>query len=172
MKTVLLKTIFLIFLLSCSDDSISFDQDSRVKTIYGIEVILQNGIKDEVIGDLDRNPCQENEFELIAFPNPYFATGTFIQYNLDEEKEVEVSIETAKVTSDLKSQLYEKGYEVKTHTKYTNYVFYTEIKDEGLNSVLHLMYIFEPGPYLIKITDKKGNSSCFPYIIVPNTETP
>ncbi len=162
----------LLLLVNCSDDSVSFKDDSRVKTIYGIEVLLQNGSKDSEIGDIEKNPCKKNGFELVAYPNPYFATFTFIQYTLDEEKEVQVSIETAKVSQDLQIQLEEKGYDIRTHSEYKDYVFYTEVQSEGFNSVLHLMYIFEPGPYLIRILDKDGNESCFPYIIVPNIELP
>lgn len=172
MKILFYIVSIVLLAISCSDGPVSFEDDSRVKTIYGIEVVSQNGSKDGDIGDVEKNPCEKNGLELLAFPNPYFATATFIQYNLDREKEVQVSIETAKVTDDLRAELEDKGYEIRNHTEYKNFVFYTEVKEEGLNSVLHIMYIFKPGPYLINILDEDGNKSCFPYIIVPDIDIP
>lgn len=131
---------------------------------------MQNGANAGELGILGENPCPENEYQLVAFPNPSLATSTFIQYNIDEEKEVEVSIETAKVSYELSLQLENNGYVIRNHTEYKNFVFYTETQSKGMNSVLHLMYIFEPGAYFINIKDKEGNSDCFPFIITPEID--
>ncbi|MFA7327534.1 MAG: hypothetical protein WC121_12765 [Candidatus Kapaibacterium sp.] len=168
MKKLLYILPILLILISCSDDPVKFDDDVRVKTIYGIEQLYQNGEKAGDIGFLDDNPCKENEFKLVAFPNPSEATSTFIQYNIDEEKEVEVSIETAKASEELKKQLLDNGYEIRNHSEYRNFVFYTETQSKGTNSVLHLMYIFKPGAYIINIKDNSGNTACFPFVIIPS----
>lgn len=171
MKKLLYILPFIILFISCSDDPIRFEDDPRVQTIYGIERFFQNGEKLDDLGFLDDNPCMDTLFKLVAYPNPSFNTSTVIQYFIEEEeKEVEVSIETAKASDELKEELKNIGLEIWNHSEYKNFVFYTETKSKGTNSVFHLMYIFEPGAYLIKIKDNEGNSNCFPFVIVPNID--
>lgn len=171
MKTLTYIFSILLLLISCSDDPTRFEDDPRVQTIYGIERLYQNGEKLDDLGNLDDNPCKDSLFKLFAYPNPSHNTSTVIQYFIEEEeKEVEVSIETAQASDELKEELKNIGFEIRNHSEYKNFVFYTETKTKGVNSVFHLMYIFEPGAYLINIKDNKGNSNCFPFVIVPNVE--
>ena len=170
MKVLLYIIPIILILVSCSDDPIKFEDDTRVQTIYGIERLYINGEKLDDFGNLNDNPCTDSSFKLVAYPNPSYNTSTVIQFFLEEEKEVEVSIETARASDELLDKLKDIGFEIRNHSEYKSFVFYTEKMEKGNNSVFHLMYIFGPGAYLIKIRDIEGNSECFPFIIVPNED--
>ena len=160
MKKLLYILPIILLFIGCSGDPTKFEDDPRVQT----------GEKLDDLGNLEVNPCQDSLFKLVAFPNPSYNTSTVIQFSLEEEKEVEVSIETAHASDELKEEFNSIGLEIRDHFEYKNFVFYTEIMEKGNNSVFHLMYIFEPGAYLIKIKDNEGNTNCFPFVIVPNLE--
>ncbi len=177
MKQIVIIALILATVWGCSDDKVTtpdpVDKDTVEKTFVTIEGMI-NFVKIEEILDtlgdpskLDKLCRMDDEYDVVVSPS--ISTGEellFVPYDINvESTEVIISIETAKVSPELRDSIIARyGFFIE-HEEFISEEKYKDTISGGPWSIFQLgNFNPKPGAYIVRVERTGISDRCVPFI--------
>jgi len=177
MKQIVIIALILATVWGCSDDKVTtpdpVDKDTVGKTFVTIEGMI-NFVKIEEILDtlgdaskLDKLCRMDDEYDIVVAPS--ISSGAkllYIPYDINvESTEVIISIETAKVSPELRDSIIARYGFFKEHEEFESSVRLIDTIDGNPWSIQQLgTFGYEPGAFILRVKRTGISDRCVPFI--------
>lgn len=169
MNKILYFLPIIILIFGCTEEPLKTDETQQFKTVFGLVRTFENGQVAGIVGDTSKNQCSPSvKLSYLSYPNPT-AFGVTIDFNINENSTVDLSLETAKgdqpFLDSLSAIRFPTPIYVSQHSKYSKEKIFSGELRKGSNS-LHLdLKDYKTGLYYLVYEDSNGNNGCYPLLI-------
>ncbi|PKL81329.1 MAG: hypothetical protein CVV25_00910 [Ignavibacteriae bacterium HGW-Ignavibacteriae-4] len=177
MKKYIIVALILAAVWGCSDDKITTpdleDKDTVGKTfvtIEGLENYIETTIILDTLGDaskLDKLCRMGDKFDIVAKPTISYG-GKLLYMTFDTSQvatEVFISIETAKVSSEIRDSVIARFGYFPEHKEFKNVEWFRDTLDNSSLAGYSLdAFTAPPGAYIIRVKRTGISDRCVPFI--------